>query len=52
MTLDEYDKLRLLKATLENAFAQGSLFWMKKTLASGLISLDCMVNAGEEQQNR
>lgn len=49
MTLDEYNSLRSLKATLENAFAQDTLFWMKETLASGIISLDCMVVAGAKQ---
>lgn len=49
MPLDEYNSLRSLKATLENAFAQDTLFWMKETLASGLMSLDCMVNAGAKQ---
>ena len=46
MTLDEYNELRSLKATLENAFAQSDVFWMKEILASGLTSLDCMVTAG------
>jgi hypothetical protein len=49
MTLDEYNSLRSIKATLENAFAQDTLFWMKETLASGLMSLDCLVNAGKKQ---
>ena len=49
MTLDEYSSLRSLKATLENAFAQDTLFWMRETLASGLMSLDCLVNAGKKQ---
>lgn len=49
MTLDEYNSLRSLKATLENAFAQTDPFWMKETLASGLCSLDAMITRGKSQ---
>jgi len=41
----EYNKLKSLSITLQNAFSQTDLFWMKEILASGLISLDAMVNS-------
>jgi hypothetical protein len=49
MTLDEYNSLKSIQATLENALVQETLHWMKEILSSGLISLDCLVKAGKEQ---
>ncbi len=49
MTLDEYNTLRSLQATLQNAFTQESHFWMKELLASGLSSLDSLVASGAKQ---
>ena len=49
MTLDEYNKLKSISATLSNAFAQNELFWMREIMAQGMNSLDALVNSGAKQ---
>lgn len=49
MTLDELNKLKSLQATLANAFAQNDIFWVKEVMASGMTSLDALVNSGQKQ---
>lgn len=43
MTNDDLNKLKAIKATLENAWAQTSIFWMKEISASAMISLDALI---------
>ncbi len=49
MTLDELNKLKMIQATLANAFVQTDMFWVKEIMASGLCSLDALVNSGQKQ---
>lgn len=51
MNLDEYNQLKSIKMTLENAFAQDDPFWMREIMAQGLNSLDTLVNAGARQHS-
>jgi len=46
-------QLRSLKLTLEDAFSQKELFWMKEILASGLNTLDSLIAKGDKhEQNK
>lgn len=49
MTLDEYNKLRSIQATLENAVAQKDIFWMREILCSAMLSFRPLVNEGARQ---
>jgi len=49
MTLDEYNKLKSIKMTLDNAFAQKDIFWVRDILASALLSYQTLLNAGAKQ---
>ncbi len=49
MNLDELNALKSLQATLANAFAQNEIFWAKEIMASGMMSLDALVNSGQKQ---
>ena len=44
MTQDELNILKSINMTFSNAFAQTDIFWMKEIMASGLISLEALIN--------
>lgn len=43
MNQDNLNSIKSIKLTLENAFAQTDLFWMKAITASALCSLDALI---------
>lgn len=50
MTPDEYNALRSIQITLENAFSQKEHFWTKEIMASAMTSLDYVIKKGAKHQ--
>ena len=44
MTQDELNTIKSISITLDNAFAQNEIFWVKEIMASALTSLEALIN--------
>jgi hypothetical protein len=48
MTADELKALKGIRLTFEEAYSQKEIFWAKEIMASGLTSLDALINRSEK----